>query len=253
VPQGSGADISDEVVFHRQGPIEVITLNRPEAINAFTLNMLRLLARRFDELQQDDDVRAIVVTGAGRGFCAGADLSGEGLRGDAHTPVGTRLSVDVYSHAVKAMAGLEKPVIAAINGVAVGAGCSFALACDFLIACEEARFIMLFVHRGLVADTGGAFFLPRLGGLARAKELFFTGDEVGAGRALELGLVNRVVPRAKLMDEAMELASKLASGPVRAIGMVKRMLNRSFESDLDTALEWEAAFRGIAVSSEDSE
>jgi 2-(1,2-epoxy-1,2-dihydrophenyl)acetyl-CoA isomerase len=149
------------------------------------------------------------------------------------------------------MALLEKPVIGALNGDAAGAGCNFALACDLLIASEKARLIQVFVRRGLVADAGGTFFLPRLVGLSRAKELMFTGEPVDAQRALELGLVIKVVPHDQLMQEAMEYAGRLAAGPTRAIGMIKRMLNRSFESDMETCLEMEASMQGIAVSTPD--
>jgi 2-(1,2-epoxy-1,2-dihydrophenyl)acetyl-CoA isomerase len=241
----------DEVIFRREDQVEVVTLNRPDILNAFNFDMLNALTRRFEELGQDDGARAVVVTGEGRGFCTGADLTGGGARDDAATPMGMRLSTHLYSRMIRAMAELEKPVIGAINGDAAGAGCNFALACDLLVASEKARFIQVFVRRGLVADAGGTFFLPRLIGLARAKELMFCGEALDARRALEMGLVNRVVPHEKLMDEAMEMARKLAKGPTRAIGMIKRMLNRSFESDLGTALELEASMQGIAVSTAD--
>jgi 2-(1,2-epoxy-1,2-dihydrophenyl)acetyl-CoA isomerase len=241
----------DEVLFRREGAVEVVTLNRPEVLNAFNFNMLQALTRRFEELEQDDVVRAVVVTGAGRGFCTGADLTGGGARSDGHTPMGMRLSAGLYSRLIRTMAEMEKPVVGAINGDAAGAGCNFALACDLLVASEKARFIQVFVRRGLVADAGGTFFLPRLVGLARAKELMFFGEAVDAQRAYEIGLVNRVVPHEKLMEEAMELAGRLAEGPTRAIGMMKRMLNRSFESDLSTCLDFEATFQGIAVSTAD--
>jgi 2-(1,2-epoxy-1,2-dihydrophenyl)acetyl-CoA isomerase len=241
----------DEVVFRREDQVEIITLNRPEVLNAFNFKVLLALARRFEELMQDDDARSVVITGEGRGFCAGADLTGEGGRSDAATPVGMRLSTHLYSSVIRNMAEMEKPIIGAINGTAAGAGCNFALACDILIAAQSARFIQVFVRRGLVADAGGTFFLPRLVGLAKAKELMFTAEPVDASRALQLGLVSKVVPDDRLMDEAMELARKLAKGPTRAIGMIKRMLNRSFESDLGTALEMEASMQGIAVSTAD--
>lgn len=241
----------EEVLFRREGQVEVITLNRPEKMNAFSYNILYALIERFEELHQDDDARAIVITGEGRGFCTGADLTGGGARGDANTPMGMRLSTHIYSRTIRSMALLEKPIIGAINGDAAGAGCNFALACDLLVASEKARFIQVFVRRGLVADAGGTFFLPRIIGLARAKELMFSGEPVDAQRALELGLVVKVVPHEKLMEEAMGMASKLAQGPTRAIGMIKRMLNRSFESDLETALEMEASMQGIAVSTSD--
>lgn len=241
----------DDVIFRREGHVEIITLNRPDILNAFNSNMLQLLTNKFEEMDQDDDARAVVVTGEGRGFCTGADLAGGGGRNDAHTPLGMHLSTHLYSRIIRGMATLEKPIIGALNGDAAGAGCNFALACDLLIASENARLIQVFVRRGLVADAGGTFFLPRLIGLSKAKELMFSGEAVDAQRALELGLVMKVVPPGELMDEAMDLAQRLACGPTRALGMIKRMLNRSFESDLDTALELEATMQGIAVSTED--
>ena len=241
----------EEVVFRREGSVKVVTLNRPEVLNAFNFNMLEALTKGFEEMGQDDEVRAVLVTGEGRGFCTGADLTGGGAREDASTPPGMRLSTHIYSRMIRSMAEMEKPLIGAINGDAAGAGCNFALACDLLIASEKARFIQVFVRRGLVADAGGTFFLPRLVGLAKAKELMFTGEAVDAQRALELGLVIKVVPHERLMDEAMEYAARLASGPTRAIGMIKTMLNISFESDLGTVLEREASLQGIAVSTAD--
>jgi 2-(1,2-epoxy-1,2-dihydrophenyl)acetyl-CoA isomerase len=241
----------EEVLFRREDQVEVITLNRPEIMNSFNNNMLYALNRRFEELHQDDDCRAVVITGEGRGFCTGADLTGGGARADAATPVGMRLSTHIYSSVIRGLTTMEKPVIGAINGDAAGAGCNFALACDILLASEKARFIQVFVRRGLVVDMGGTFFLPRLVGLSKAKELAFSGEAIDAARALELGLVTRVVPHESLMDEAMEAARRLAQGPTRAIGMIKKMLNRSFESDLETALEMEATMQGIAVSTPD--
>jgi 2-(1,2-epoxy-1,2-dihydrophenyl)acetyl-CoA isomerase len=241
----------DQVVFRREGQVEVITLNRPDILNSFNADMLRMLGERLDKLQQDDEARAVLITGAGRAFCAGADLTGAGGRDDVHTPVGMRFSTHLYSKVIRSMVILEKPIIGAINGDAAGAGCNFALACDILIASESARFIQVFVRRGLVADAGGTFFLPRLIGLSRAKELMFSGEAVEARQALELGLVSKVVEPELLMEEAMALAQKLAGGPTRALGMIKKMLNRSFESDLETALEMEATMQGIAVSTQD--
>jgi 2-(1,2-epoxy-1,2-dihydrophenyl)acetyl-CoA isomerase len=241
----------DDVIFRREDQVEIITLNRPEMMNCFNNNILSELIRRFGELHQDDDCRAVVITGTGRGFCTGADLTGTGARADAATPMGMRLTTHIYSSVIRGLVTMEKPVIGAINGDAAGAGCNFALSCDILVASEKARFIQVFVRRGLVVDMGGTFFLPRLVGLSKAKELAFSGEAIEAQRALELGLVSKVVPHENLMGEAMEMARKLAQGPTRAIGMIKRMLNRSFESDLETALEMEASMQGIAVSTPD--
>lgn len=242
----------EEVLYSREGQVEVVRLNRPEKKNAFTLGMTRELGAHFTDLQYDDEVRAVVVTGEGGGFCTGADLAGGGGREDAYTAPGMRITAMSYSNVITAMWSLEKPIVGAINGVAAGAGCNFALACDLLVASAEASFIQVFARRGLVADCGGTYFLPRLIGLARAKELMFGAEAVDAERALELGLVNRVVPAERLMEEALEVAGKLAAGPTRAIGMMKRMLNSSFESDLLTALDRESTLQGIAVATADA-
>ncbi len=241
----------DQVLYQREGAVEVITLNRPESKNAFSFDMIKELGDHFQRLTLDDDVRAVIITGTGKGFCTGADLTGPGNRSDITMPVGMRLTTQWYSRVLGGILNLEKPVIGAVNGVAAGAGCNLALSCDILVASQAASFIQVFVRRGLVVDMGGTFLLPRLIGLARAKELMFGADEVDAPRALELGLVNKVVPPEDLMREAMETAQRLAHGPTRAIGMIKHMLNHSFESSLEVALEREAAMQGIAVGTQD--
>jgi len=229
----------DQVLYRREGAVEVVILNRPESKNSFSFAMIKELGDHFQNLTLEDDVRAVIITGAGKGFCTGADLNSPDNRPDIVLPVGMRLTTQWYSRVIGGIMNLEKP------------GCNLALSCDILIASEAARFIQVFVRRGLIADMGGTFFLPRLIGLARAKELMFLADEVDPRRALELGLVNKVVPEDELMPAAMELAQRLAHGPTRAIGMMKNMLNRSFESDLESALEREAAMQGIAVSTSD--
>lgn len=241
----------DQILYRREGAVEVVTLNRPESKNSFSFHMIKELGDHFQSLALDDEVRAVIITGAGKGFATGADLSGPDNRKDIVLPVGMRLTTQWYGRVVESIMNLEKPVIGAINGVAAGAGCNLALSCDIIIASEKASFIQIFARRGLIADMGGTFFLPRLIGLARAKELLFTADEVDAQKALDLGMINKVVPHEELMPAAMELAQRLAKGPTRAIGMLKNMLNRSFESDLSTALDREAALQGIAVSTND--
>lgn len=241
----------DQVLYRREGAVEVVTLNRPESKNSFSFNMIKELGDHFQSLALDDEVRAVIITGAGKGFSTGADLSGPDNRKDIVLPVGMRLTTQWYGRVIESIMNLEKPVIGAINGVAAGAGCNLALSCDIIIASEKASFIQIFARRGLIADMGGTFFLPRLIGLARAKELLFTADEIDARKALDLGMINKVVPHEELMPAAMELAQRLAKGPTRAIGMLKNMLNRSFESDLSTALDREAALQGIAVSTND--
>jgi 2-(1,2-epoxy-1,2-dihydrophenyl)acetyl-CoA isomerase len=241
----------EEVTMEREGAVEVITLNRPDRLNSLSFAMVEVLGDHIQKLQYDDEVRAVVLTGAGEGFCSGADLAGAGGREDTGTPMGMRITTHMYSRMISGMSALEKPIIGAINGVAAGGGCNFAFACDLLVASTNARFIQVFVKRGLVADLGGTFFLPRMIGLTRAKELMFTADPLTAERALELGVVTKVVPPESLMEEAMALAQRLAEGPTRSIGMIKAMLNKSFESDVTACLDREAAMQGIAASTAD--
>ncbi len=241
----------EEVNFKRDGNVEIITLNRPEKMNALSYQMVKALGDRFTEIQYEDDVRAVLLTANGEAFSAGADLGGAGGREDAATPPGMRLSARMYSRMIRAMWDLEKPIVGAINGIAAGGGCNFALSCDIIVASEKAEFIQVFARRGLVADSGGTFLLPRLVGLAKAKELMFFAEPLKAEEAYRLGAIYRVVPPDRLMDEAMAVARRLAEGPTRAIGMTKIMLNRSFESDLESALDREGTYQGIAVGTSD--
>ncbi len=240
-----------ELLIEQKGNVRVVTLNRPDAMNALSFGMVKGLAAAFREAGEDDTVRAMILTGSGRGFCTGADLTGPGGRQDIATPVGMKLTTGLYGEMVNALANLEKPVVGAINGTAAGAGCNLALACDLIIASSAAKFIQIFVRRGLVADAGGTFFLPRLVGLAKAKELMFTADEISAQQACELGMIMGVAEPERLMEEAFSLAERLACGPTRAIGMIKKMLNQSFHTSLQGCLEMEAAFQGVAVSTAD--
>ncbi|HPC85173.1 MAG TPA: enoyl-CoA hydratase-related protein [Smithellaceae bacterium] len=242
----------DELIIERKGNVEIVTLNRPEVMNALTYDMVQGLGDLFEAAQADDDIRSILLTGAGRAFSTGADLTGKGsARKDAHTPLGMRISTFGYSRMVNAIWSLEKPVVCAVNGTAAGASCNLALSCDLVLASDSAKFIQVFVRRGLIPDGGGTYLLPRLVGLPRAKQLMLLGEDLPAARALEWGLIHRVVPQDRLMDEAMELAERLAAGPTRAIGMIKSMLNRSLESDLAAALEREASLQGIAAGTGD--
>ncbi|MDD5748620.1 MAG: enoyl-CoA hydratase-related protein [Actinomycetota bacterium] len=241
----------EEIVIKQDEAVEIITLNRPERYNAFTFDMIRALTERFEQLAFDDDVRAVLVTGAGDAFCAGADLTGAGGREDSFKPLGMRITAQAYSRLAQSVWSLEKPVVAAVNGIAAGAGCNFALSCDIVLASESAKFIEVFVRRGLIADACGTYFLPRLVGLAKAKELMFFGEDLSAEEAMRIGLISRVVKDEKLIDESLSMARKLAEGPTRAIGMMKSMLNRSFESGIVEAVEREGSLQGIAVSTED--
>ena len=222
--------------------------NRPKA-NAFNGPMIEEWLAVLKDAERDDSVRCLLLTGAGRFFSAGQDVTAfEKTDGQ----VSFRLHLHrTYNPVILKMRKLEKPIVGAINGPAVGAGLGIALATDLRIAAESASFIYGFTGIGLSADSGTSLALPRLVGLARAAELAFTNRTVTAKEALEIGLVNRVVPDAELMDRAKELAASLASGPTRAIGLSKRAFNHSVLGSLEATLEYEAQLQEIAGRSED--
>ncbi|WP_306338815.1 enoyl-CoA hydratase/isomerase family protein, partial [Streptomyces sp. KL118A] len=229
-----------------------ITLNRPEAMNALTWDQRERVIALLGEASADPAVRAVVITATGKGFCAGADLRGaptttERVPGDV-----ARTIRQGAQRLVAAVLDCEKPVIAAVNGTAAGIGAHLAFACDLVIAAEQARFIEVFVRRGLVPDGGGAYLLPRLVGPQRAKELMFFGDSVPAADAATMGLVNRVVPADELEKTAREWAERLASGPTRALAMTKQLINASLESDRATAFAAEAAAQEINMTTADA-
>lgn len=216
--------------------VAAVTLNRPDKLNAFNEAMLHGLVNTFDRMERDAAVRAVLITGAGRAFCAGQDLGERAIAPGAAPPdLGDTLE-RLYEPLVKRITGLPKPVVAAVNGVAAGAGCNLALVCDLIIAGRSASFIEAFVRIGLVPDAGGTFALPRLVGLQRALGMALTGDAIDAERALEFGLVWRLVPDEALLDEAMALARRLAAGPTTALGLTKRLLRASFDHDLEAQL-----------------
>jgi len=218
-----------------------ITLNRPDVYNAFSDQLTTELAESLKQAERDKLVRVVVITGAGKAFSSGQDL---GELKERYVPgYVPELSRDIrkrYNPIIKRVCQMPKPVIAAVNGVAAGAGCSLALACDLRIASEHATFIEVFVNVGLIPDSGSSYFLPRLVGHARAMELCCTGRKVKADEAERLGLVNKVVPAASLMDETMQLAGTLAGMPAKAIALTKRLFNQSLGNDLDDQLEAEA-------------
>lgn len=225
-----------------------LTLNRPEALNSFTIDMKDELLKALKDAARDTEVRVIVLTGAGRAFSAGQDLKERQAPGVAD--LGTELRLR-YNPIILAMRRLEKPIIGAINGVAAGAGISLALACDIVMAADNATFIEAFARVGLVPDTGSTWFLPRLVGPARAAEMMFTADPVDAPTAERIGLINRVVPADKLMDEAGALAARLAKSAPIALALAKRALNRANEMTLDEALDFEAQLQSVAGRSND--
>ncbi|HKP72622.1 MAG TPA: enoyl-CoA hydratase family protein [Pyrinomonadaceae bacterium] len=229
-----------------------ITLNRPERLNALTFEVYRELTGAFAALQDEREVRAVVITGAGRAFCSGGDVRDiiadlQTLDAEGHLEF-TRLTCAL----IRNMRNLRKPVVASLNGTVAGAGACIALAADLRIASEEARIAFLFVRVGLSgADMGAAFLLPRYVGLAKATELLSTGDFLPAREAERIGLYNRVVSAAELDTETRAFAERLARGPAFALGMTKEMLNREMHVDLDTALEWEAQAQSLCMQHPD--
>jgi 2-(1,2-epoxy-1,2-dihydrophenyl)acetyl-CoA isomerase len=228
--------------------VSTITLDRPEALNSLTVPLKRELLTAFQAARRDVGVRVVVLTGSGRAFCAGQDLR-ERVEPDA-----APLEIEIrerYNPLIRAIWSLEKPVIAAINGVAAGAGASIALACDIRLAADNAAFNLAFGRVGLVPDSGATWLLPRLVGLAKALELGLVGDALTAEEARRLGLVARVVPGDELVAAAHELAARLADGAPRALALTKRALHRALESSFDETLDYEAHLQGIAGRTRD--
>jgi len=235
-----------EVETTRDGSVLTITLNRPDVLNAFNKAMHDALGAALKEAR-DPDVRAVVLTGAGRGFCVGQDL---GEFREAPGDIGDRLRA-TYHPNLLAIRALEKPVIAAVNGPAAGAGMSFACACDLRIAADSASFVPAFINIGLVPDSGGTFFVTRILGYSRAFEWLASGRKLTAAEAHGWGLVSEVVQADGLAARAAEVAAEFAALPPLAVGMTKRLLDRAGSSTLDEQLEREAQLQTAATRTED--
>jgi 2-(1,2-epoxy-1,2-dihydrophenyl)acetyl-CoA isomerase len=227
-----------------------ITLDRPDVLNSVNRQMAAELRDALARAGDDGAVRAVLLSGAGRAFCAGQDLA-EAMPTDAPAPPIEDIVRQSYNPVVRALRGLEKPVVAAVNGVAAGAGANLALACDIVLAADTASFIQAFAKIGLVPDTGGTWLLPRLVGFARAAALAMLAEKVLAADAQAMGMIWRVVPAARLGEEARGLARQLATQPTRGLGMIKRLLNASMTNELGEQLEMEAAVQGEAGGTED--
>ncbi len=219
-----------------------LTLNRPDVLNSFNRDMAAALQAALRRAADDSAVRAVVLTGAGRGFCAGQDLA-EALPqegGDGAMPDIGEIVRTCYNPIIRAIRALEKPVLCAVNGIAAGAGANLAFACDLTIAAEDASFVESFAKLGLIPDTSGTFFVPRLVGVQRATGMFFLAEKMGAAQAKAWGLIWDVVPKAELMGVVQAMATRLATQATRGFGLTKRAMNASFGNDLDTQLEVEA-------------
>ncbi len=243
---------NDPVLVENEGGVRTITLNRPKVMNALNEELGVALDKALRTAGEDGAVRCILLTGAGRAFCSGQDLAEYAGSLDSDRPIDLvqRLQ-SVYNPIIRRIRTMEKPIVASVNGAAAGAGCSLALACDLRVAAESATFIQAFINVGLVPDCGGTWMLPRLVGMCRAMELAFTGRKVEASEAMEMGLLNRVVPNQALPRESRVFAQRLANMPAQAVGLTKRMLNTAWTADLETQLELEAKLQASALQTDD--
>ncbi|MCR8472253.1 MAG: enoyl-CoA hydratase/isomerase family protein [Candidatus Korarchaeota archaeon] len=241
----------ETIIYEKRENIAIIALNRPEVLNALNFKMIDEIVDAIKKVSKDDEVRVLVIKGVGRAFCVGDDL--KGMQKPGESPPGSALEIEDYLRrgyvrVVKALRGLMKPTIACIHGYALGAGLDLALACDFRIASETARFGAPYVLRGLV---GGTVLLPRIVGLAKATELLFLGDIIDAKKAEQIGLVNKVVPEEDLEKMTMELATKLTKISTIAIGLTKRAVEQGLGADLDRAVDYQISAALLSMQSED--
>ena len=245
--------MSEVVLSSRDGAVLTLTLNRPETLNALNRETTQALRAEVETAGRDPEVGAIVLTGSGRAFCAGADLKDVNARALAgEKDLGADLRTN-YTPLIRAIRACPKPLIAALNGSAAGAGLSLALACDLRLAAAGVQLIVVFVRVGLVPDAGSLFFLTRMLGLSKATELAITGDPVSADEALRLGLVVAVVPPDQLMPAAMERAHRLAAGPRQTYALIKRGMEHALHLDLEQTLELESQLQALAAETPDAQ
>jgi 2-(1,2-epoxy-1,2-dihydrophenyl)acetyl-CoA isomerase len=231
--------------------VVTLTMNRPEVLNAFNDLMRQELIEAVEAVAQDEGVRCVVITGAGRAFGSGQDLSDFTSVWTGDRPLSVAEHLAKYHHLLYLLQEMPKPVIAAIHGVAAGISCNLALACDLRIAADNALFVQAFARIGLVPDGGGAYFLPRLIGMGKALELALLADEISGPEAERIGLVNRCVPLNEFETATAALAHRLAQGPTRTYGLIKELMYRSLDADLQTSLQLEGELQDIALATED--
>ena len=236
------------IQFEKIGAIGKITLNRPDKYNAFVRGMALELQKKLDECSGDEIIRCILITGNGKAFCAGQDL---GEATDPNGPDLTQIVQEHYNPIIKKIRNMEKPVVAAVNGVAAGAGASIALCCDIVIACESASFIQAFSKIGLIPDSGGTFFLPRLVGMQKAAALMMTAEPVSAKDAEAMGMIYKTFSDKSFKEQSWELVSKLSKMPTKGLGLTKRLLNASYSNNLEQQLDMEDKCQTIAGNTAD--
>lgn len=252
------------IIFEKEDRIATITLNRPEVLNALNQQMEEELTQAINQVSQDEEIRVLLIKGAGRAFCAGADFRFGMVRAeevevekavalpDIHQDLKKgKLLPKMQRHVVITLQNLDKPAIAMVNGAAAGFGFDLALACDMRIGSPEARFTVAYTRMGLSSDSGGSWLMPRVMGLGKALEYIFTGDIIDAEEAYRIGVLNRLVPVEQLEEETLSLAFKIANGPPIAHRLSKMQVYKGLETDLETAMAFSAACISIALSSED--
>lgn len=241
----------EDLLVEKKDGIATVTLNAPDKMNALSMKMRRSLPRAADDLDRDDEVQVVIVTGAGRAFSAGGDIDAMKARMEGTFQQTRYERLQLVGYWGDVFVRMNKPVIAAINGAAVGAGLALALSCDIRIASEKAKFSCAFIMRGLVPDSGATYFLPRVVGISKALELMLTGDLFDAAEALRLGIVSRVVPPDDLMKTAQELAARLAQQPPIAVELTKRVVYRNIIEDLKRQIDWESGAQHLCMQTED--
>lgn len=239
------------VITKLKAGVLIITLNRPAKFNSFNPEMNQGLIAAIDEAAADKNIRAILITGAGKAFCAGQDLSASSMKMPIVASDIERSVIEHYNPIVLKLRALEKPVVCAVNGVAAGAGANLALACDIVFAAKSASFIQAFSKIGLVPDCGGSYLLPRLVGLGKAAALMMLGENVSATEAEKMGMIYKVEEDDQLMEMAMKTASRLAQAPTVALGLTKKLLNDSMNNNLEQQLAAEGLFQGKAAITND--
>ncbi|REJ85237.1 MAG: 2-(1,2-epoxy-1,2-dihydrophenyl)acetyl-CoA isomerase [Bacteroidetes bacterium] len=239
---------STSILYSKENNIAIIRLNRPDKFNSFNREMALNMQEALKTAEHDEEIRAVFITGEGKAFCAGQDLS-EAI--DSDGPGIPRIVEEHYNPIIFALRNIPKPVVCAVNGVAAGAGANIALACDVVLAAKSASFIQAFSKIGLIPDSGGTFILPRLIGWQKASALMMTGDKVNAEEALNMGMIFKVFNDEDLQAEAMKICSGLAAMPTRGLGLTKKLLNNSFHSTLEQQLHLEKIIQEEAGNTDD--
>ncbi len=250
---GKTGEEFENVIISREENVATVTLNRPKVLNAMSPGLMQDLEEAVRIVAKDENVRAVIINGAGRSFCAGGDVKEDVAQVSKMKPLEYKKYVARFFEVMKEIVWMEKPVIAAIRGYAIGGGCDLALACDIRIASQGARLGNAYMRMGIIPELGGVYFLPRLVGLGKAKLLAFTGDFITAEEAERMGLVEKVVAEEELDKTARDLAERLAKGPTKTIAMTKRAMNKSLHMDLDSSSEYCWDLNLLLLQTEDHE